>query len=66
MKEIIGREKELLVTPSGKRVHGAAFFTFLLSEIENVNVIKDYQIVQVSKDYIVINLVARDTISEKK
>ncbi|MCO5383593.1 MAG: hypothetical protein NHB15_17220 [Methanosarcina barkeri] len=59
LKEIIGRDKELLKTPTGKCIHGAAFFNDVFAEITNVNDIIEFQIVQKKIDYIVINMVCK-------
>lgn len=59
LKEIIGRSKELLKTPTGKYIHGAAFFNDVFAEITNVNDIIEYQIIQKKTDYLVINMVCK-------
>lgn len=55
LQDIIGREKEFLITPSGRKVHGAALFNLLFYTIESsvlpdaVNRIKEFQIIQRQK-----------------
>jgi len=59
LKEVIGRDKEFLKTPTGKCIHGAAFFNDVFAEITNVNDIIEFQVVQKKIDYIVINIVCK-------
>lgn len=60
LKEVIGRDKEFLITPKGKYVHGAAFFNTVLGGMRHVNEILEFQIIQETKDNICINLVCMD------
>lgn len=53
LKEVVGRQQEILETPEGKHIHGE-FFTHLFWEIEKV---KEFQVVQEKIDEIVIKMV---------
>lgn len=53
LKEIVGRQQEMLITPEGKHIHGE-FFTHIFWEIPKV---KEFQIVQVTSDKIIVKLV---------
>lgn len=66
LKEVIGREKEFLITPTGKYVHGAAFYNTVLSEIQNINDILEFQVIQETMDDICINLVCIDSFNLKE
>lgn len=58
LNNIIGREKEFLITPNGQFVHGAALFNLILHTLESssfpdvVNTIKEFQIIQRRKEKI--------------
>ena len=64
LKEIIGRDKELLVTPTGKLVHGAAFYNNMINEFNNANDVIECQIVQKEKDRLIFNIVCSDNFDE--
>jgi len=66
LKEIIGREKEFLITPSGKYVHGAAFFFDVLNEFSHINEISEYQLVQETVNDICLNLVCKVPFDQKE
>jgi phenylacetate-CoA ligase len=53
LKEVIGREQEILKTPEGTYIHGE-FFSHIFWEIENV---KEFQVIQHDLDHILINIV---------
>lgn len=63
LKDIVGREKELLISPSGRIVHGAALIGLIYIVLESsafpgvVNRIRQYQIVQKVKEIIEVRLV---------
>ena len=63
LDEIVGREKELLISPSGRIVHGAALIGLIYIVLESsafpgvVNQIQQYQIVQKVKEKIELRLV---------
>ena len=54
LKEVIGRTVDILVTPEGKSVHG---WFFLYIFWENCKGIKEYQVVQKTRNEIIIKLV---------
>jgi phenylacetate-CoA ligase len=60
LKEVIGRDKELLVTPGGKSVHGAAFYNNMIAEFKDANNIIECQIIQRKKDSLIFNMVCSD------
>ena len=60
LKNIVGRDKELLVTPAGKYVHGAAFYNDIICEFKDSNEIMECQIVQKNKDSIIFNMVCKN------
>jgi phenylacetate-CoA ligase len=60
LKEVIGRDKELLITPNGKYVHGAAFYNNMIAEFKDANNIIECQIVQMKKDSLIFNMVCSD------
>jgi len=61
MKEIIGREQEILLTPEGKHIHGE-FFTHIFWEIP---FIKEFQVIQDSVEKIIINIVPEKSFNDK-
>lgn len=70
LKKVVGREKELLITPKGKRVHGPAFFNTIFAEIiklnvVNVNDIIEFQIIQEKKDDLIVNMVCKENFNKK-
>lgn len=62
LKEIVGREQELLETPEGKFIHGE-FFTHIFWEIKGV---KEFQIVQNKLDKITVKMVVEENFDEKQ
>lgn len=66
LKEVIGRDKEFLITPTGKYVHGAAFFTTVLSGMRHVNDIQEFQVIQETKDDICINVMCNDSFDSEE
>jgi len=66
LKGIIGREKEFLITPLGKYVHGAAFFFDILNEFSHINEISEYQLVQETVNDICLNLVSNAPFDKKE
>lgn len=53
LKEVKGREQEMLKTPEGAAVHGE-FFTHIFWEVSGV---KEFQVVQDAKDHLTIRIV---------
>jgi phenylacetate-CoA ligase len=62
LKEIVGREFELLETPEGKFIHGT-FFSEIFWEIKEV---KEFQIVQNKLDKITVKMVVEENFDEKQ
>ena len=62
LKEVVGRQQEMLETPEGKYIHGE-FFTHIFWEIDGV---KEFQVVQEKIDTIVIKIVPEDDFNEKQ
>ena len=60
LKEIIGRQQEMLETPEGKYIHGE-FFTHIFWEINGV---KEFQTVQEKIDKIVIKIIPEEYFDE--
>lgn len=60
LKNIVGRDKELLVTPAGKYVHGAAFYNDIICEFKDSNEIIECQIIQKNKKSIIFNMVCKN------
>jgi len=60
LKEVLGREQEILRTPEGTFIHGE-FFSHIFWEIENV---KEFQVIQNSPDSILINIVPEENFNE--
>lgn len=65
LKDVIGRDREFLITPSGKLVHGAAFFNLVISEFDDINNIIEFQVIQEEMSSIHIKLVCKGDIDEK-
>jgi phenylacetate-CoA ligase len=61
LKEVVGRQQEILQTPDGKYIHGE-FFTHIFWEIEHV---KEFQVIQETLDTIVIKIVPEEGFDEK-
>jgi phenylacetate-CoA ligase len=66
LKEITGRDKELLLTPEGKYLHGAAFYNNMIAEFKDANNIMECQIIQKEKDSIIFKLVCNDAFDENQ
>ncbi len=62
LKEISGRQLEMLLTPEGKYVNGA-FFLYIFWEISNV---KEFQVIQKTLHKIIIKMVVEDDFDEKQ
>jgi phenylacetate-CoA ligase len=63
LKEVIGRQQEMLQTPEGKYVHGAFFNSYMFGEI---NGIIEFQVIQKLLEKIVIKLVVDEKFDEKQ
>jgi phenylacetate-CoA ligase len=61
LKEVIGRQQEMLITPEGKHIHGE-YFTHIFWEIPHV---KEFQIVQKRVDSLIIYIVPEEGFNEK-
>jgi len=61
LKEVMGRQQEMLQTPEGKYVHGAFFNSYMFEKIKSV---KEFQVVQEKLDKIVIKIVPEDGFDE--
>lgn len=62
LKEVIGRQHDMLQTPEGKFVYGG-FFNHYLKEIDEA---VEFQVVQKKLDKIIINLVLEKDLDEKQ
>lgn len=62
LKEVIGRQHEMLQTPEGKFVYGG-FFNYILKEIDGV---VEFQVTQKKLDKIIINMVLEKDLDEKQ
>jgi phenylacetate-CoA ligase len=60
LKEIVGRQQEILKTPEGKYIHGE-FFTHIFWEIDGV---KEFQVIQKNLDQIIIKIVPEENFDE--
>lgn len=60
LKEVMGRQQEMLVTPEGTHIHGE-FFTHIFWGMPKV---KEFQIIQVSREKLVVKLVAEQDFDE--
>lgn len=63
LKEVLGRSVDILFTPEGKQVHGW-FFLYIFWEY--CKGIKEYQVVQVSLENIIIKIVPDQDFDEKQ
>lgn len=63
LKEVIGRQHEMLQTPEGKFVHGAFFNSYMLGKINGV---VEFQVIQKSLENIIIKIVADENFDEKQ
>ena len=62
LKEVVGRQQEMLQTPEGKYIHGE-FFTHIFWEVDGV---KEFQVIQEALDRIVIKIVQEEDFDEKQ
>lgn len=62
LKEVIGRQQEMLQTPEGKFVHGE-FFTHIFWEVKGV---REFQVIQRSMENLLIKIVADEDFNEKQ
>ncbi|KUG14585.1 capsular polysaccharide biosynthesis protein [hydrocarbon metagenome] len=71
LKDIVGREKEFLITPQGQHVHGAALFNLIFHTLENtdfpdvVNKIKEFQVIQKETDKLTIVFACAEILPDK-
>lgn len=63
LKEVMGRQQEMLQTPEGKFVHGAFFNSYMFGKINGV---VEFQVIQKSLENIVIKIVADENFDEKQ
>lgn len=61
LKEVFGRQQEMLITPEGKHIHGE-FFTHIFWEIPYV---KEFQVVQKKVNHLIIYIVPDENFYEK-
>lgn len=54
LKEIVGRSVDILTTPEGKKIHGWFFLYIFWKYCKGI---KKYQVVQVSKEHIIIKII---------
>ncbi|RNI15774.1 phenylacetate--CoA ligase family protein [Methanohalophilus sp. RSK] len=59
LSEIVGRDKEMLMSPTGKYIHGAALYNDIVSEMKNANNLVECQIIQTCKELIIFNMVCK-------
>ncbi|WP_235280511.1 phenylacetate--CoA ligase family protein [Methanosarcina mazei] len=62
LKEVIGRQQEMLQTPEGKSVHGE-FFTHIFWEVKGV---REFQVIQRSMENLLIKIAADEDFDEKQ
>jgi phenylacetate-CoA ligase len=62
LKEVVGRQQEMLETPEGKYIHGE-FFTHIFWEIDGV---KEFQVAQDRLDKIIIKIVPEEYFDKKQ
>lgn len=62
LKEIIGRQQDILQTPEGKFIHGE-FFTHIFWEIKGV---LEFQIIQITLNKILIKVISDDDFDENE
>lgn len=62
LKKIIGRVSDIIISPSGKMIHGE-FFTHLFYEMSNV---KQFQVVQKTQKDLIIKIVKRSEFSKEQ
>lgn len=61
LKEILGRQQEMLITPEGKHIHGE-YITHIFWEIPHV---KEFQVVQKEINRLIFNIVPEEGFDEK-
>ena len=66
LKEVVGRGQEFLIDPTGRYIHGAAFYNDLMKKIDNVNEIEEIQVIQKSPGKIVLKIVSTNTFDESQ
>jgi len=62
LKEVVGRQQEILSTPDGKHIHGE-FFTHIFWEIDGV---KEFQVIQRNSDRLIIRIVPDENFDKKQ
>lgn len=62
LKEIIGRQQDILQTPEGKYIYGG-FFTHIFWKLDGV---KEFQILQKKLDTIIINIVVEENFDDNQ
>lgn len=62
LKEIAGRQQEMLKTPEGRYIHGE-FFTHIFWEVDRV---KEFQVVQEKIDKITVKIIPEEDFDEKQ
>ena len=65
IKQITGRDRDVLIAPSGKKVHGAYLNQIAQEGKEKGYGIKQYQVIQQQKDYIIVKIVKDSGYSQK-
>ena len=66
IKEIVGRGQEFLIDPTGRYIHGAAFYYEIILELDTVNEIKEIQVIQKSQDKIILKIVSTNNFDESQ
>lgn len=65
LEGVFGRAYDVVTTPEGKNFH-PAFFNYIFKEVKNKNLgVKQFQVIQVQKDTLMIHLVTEQSYSEK-
>jgi len=62
LKEVLGRQQEMLITPEGKHIHGE-YITHLFWEVPHI---KEFQVVQREINRLTFNIVPEDGFDEKR
>lgn len=62
LKEINGRQQEILKTPEGKYVHGS-FFSHIFWQMDNI---KEFQIIQKSLDRLIVKIIPEDNFDKQQ
>lgn len=63
LKEVIGRQNEMLQTPEGKFVHSAFFNGYMFGKISGI---VEFQVIQKSLEKIVVKIVADENFDERQ